>query len=94
VTPAQAETAGEIQRAYPGWRVWVSDEGRWYATRVRPWARGQSATLAGPTSEALTNELAAEDTTVSAAHHAALTAPGGYGRSSPSPVSSSPPASP
>ncbi len=52
MTPVQAQTAGEIQRAYPGWRVWVSDEGWWYATRVRPWARGQSATVTGPDPEA------------------------------------------
>lgn len=74
MTPAQAETARQIQRAYPGWRVWVSDGAWWYATRTRPWARGQSATVAGPTPEALTDELAAEDAAVSAAHHATMTA--------------------
>ncbi len=74
MTPAQAETAGRIQRAYPGWRVWVSDEDWWYATRARPWARGQAATVTGPDPEALTDELIAEDT-ASAARQAAMTAP-------------------
>ncbi len=72
MTPAQAEVAGQIGRAYPGWRVWVSDEGWWYATRSRPRARGQSATVAGPDPEALAGELAAEDAAVSAAHQAAM----------------------
>jgi hypothetical protein len=75
MTPGQAETARQIEVAYPGWRPWVSDEGHWYATRTRPWARGQSATVTGPTPEALTYELAAEDTAATAAHHAAMTAP-------------------
>ncbi len=67
---AQGETAAQIQRAYPGWRVWVSDEGWWYATRIRPWARGQSATVTGCDPDELTDELAAE----SAAHQAAMAA--------------------
>lgn len=74
MTPAQSEVARQVERAYPGWRVWVSDEGWWYATRVRPWARGQSATVAGPGPEALTDELAAEDTAASVAHQAAMAA--------------------
>jgi hypothetical protein len=75
VTPAQAETAAQIGRAYPGWRVWASDENWWYATRTRPWARGQSATVAGATPEALAYELAAEEAAVSAAHRAAMATP-------------------
>jgi hypothetical protein len=75
MTPAQAETARQIGRAYPGWRVWVSDGGWWYATRARPWARGQSATVVGPTPEALAGELAAEDAAASAAHQAAMADP-------------------
>jgi hypothetical protein len=55
------EIAGQIQRAYPGYHVWVSDAGWWYATRIRPWARGQSATVHGPGPGELTGALAAEE---------------------------------
>ena len=51
----------QIERAYPGWRVWRSDEGWWYATRVRSRARGDSATVYGPGPEELTMELAKEE---------------------------------
>jgi hypothetical protein len=44
VTPGQAEIAEQIERAYPGYHVWTSDEGWWYATRARPRARGASPT--------------------------------------------------
>lgn len=53
--------ARQIEHAYPGWRVWCSDEGWWYATRVRPVARGQSATLCGHDPQELTTALAEEE---------------------------------
>ena len=37
MTPDQiAQTAHQIERAYPGYHVWASDEGWWYATRPVP----------------------------------------------------------
>jgi hypothetical protein len=58
---ANAEIAGQIQRAYPGYHVWVSDAGWWYATRTHPWARGQSATVHGPGPGELSGALAEEE---------------------------------
>ncbi|HEY3732355.1 MAG TPA: hypothetical protein VGL63_00390 [Streptosporangiaceae bacterium] len=52
----------QIENAFPGWRVWRSDEGWWYATRVMPRARGTSATVYGPGPEELTRALAEEET--------------------------------
>ena len=52
---------GQIECAYPGWRVWRSDEGWWYATRMRPIARGESATVYGRGPEELTTALAEEE---------------------------------
>jgi hypothetical protein len=72
MTPAQAaEVAGQIERAYPGYHVWTSDEGWWYATRARPRARGTSPTVCGATPD----ELSAEEAAASRAHQAALAAP-------------------
>ncbi len=45
---SHAAAAAQIERAYPGYRVWVSDEGWWYATRTRARMPGQSATVHGP----------------------------------------------
>ncbi|MDX6395417.1 MAG: hypothetical protein QOJ73_6480 [Streptosporangiaceae bacterium] len=37
MTPDQiAQTARQIEGAYPGYHVWSSDEGWWYATRTVP----------------------------------------------------------
>jgi hypothetical protein len=58
----QAEISGQIERAYRGYHVWVSDEGYWYATRVHPRARGISRTVCGASPDELTHELAAEET--------------------------------
>ena|SRR5487761_644131 len=55
------EIAGQIERAYPGYHVWTSDAGWWYATRMPPWARGQSATVHGPGPGELSGALAAEE---------------------------------
>jgi len=51
----------QIESAYPGWRVWCSDEGWWYATRVLPRARGEAATVYGAGPEELTAALAQEE---------------------------------
>jgi hypothetical protein len=75
VTPAQAETARQIERAYPGWHAWVSDEGHWYATQAGPRARGQSPTVHGADPDELTREPSAEDTAAARAHQAALAEP-------------------
>lgn len=52
---------GQIERAYPGYHVWVSDAGWWYATRIHPWARGQAATVHGPGPGELSGALAEEE---------------------------------
>jgi len=54
-------TAGQIERAFPAYHVWVSDAGWWYATRIRPWARGQAATVHGPGPGELSGALAEEE---------------------------------
>jgi hypothetical protein len=56
-----AEIAGQIERAYPGYHVWISDAGWWYATRTHTWARGQSATVHGPGPGELSGALAEEE---------------------------------
>jgi hypothetical protein len=62
VTPGQiAQTARQIERAYPGYHVWAS-EGWWYATRTSARARGASPTVHGADPGELTTELAAEET--------------------------------
>ncbi len=58
---ANAEIAGQIERAYPGYHVWISDAGWWYATRKHSWARGQSATVHGPGPGELSGALAEEE---------------------------------
>jgi hypothetical protein len=58
---ANAEIAGQIERAYPGYHVWISDAGWWYATRTHSWARGQSATVHGPGPGELSGALAEEE---------------------------------
>ena len=64
VRAAHHEVAGQIERAYPGYHVWISDAGWWYATRTHSWARGQSATVHGPGPGELTGALAAEEAAV------------------------------
>jgi hypothetical protein len=59
--PGNAEVAGQIERAYPGYHVWISDAGWWYATRTHSWARGQSATVHGPGPGELSGALAEEE---------------------------------
>jgi hypothetical protein len=56
-----AARAGEIERAYPEFHVWVSDDGWWYATRRHPWACGQAATVHGPGPGELVGALAEEE---------------------------------
>ena len=52
------EIAMQIERAYPGYHVWISDAGWWYATRTHPRARGQSPTVHGPGPGELSTALA------------------------------------
>jgi hypothetical protein len=60
--PAQSEeVAGQIERAYPGYHVWTSDAGWWYATRMHPQAPGQAVTMYGHGPGELTVALAAEE---------------------------------
>ena len=56
-----ADAAAQLERDYPGYHVWTSDAGWWYATRRQPWARGQSATVHGPGPRELAVALAAEE---------------------------------
>lgn len=55
------EIAMQIERAYPGYHVWISDSGWWYATRTHPRARGQSPTVHGPGPGELSSALAEEE---------------------------------
>ena len=65
MTPEQiTQTARQIERAYPGYHVWTSDEGWWYATRTSARARGESPTVHGANPGELTTELAAEESPV------------------------------
>ena len=56
-----AAIAGQIERAYPGYHVWTSDAGWWYATRTHPWVHGKSATVHGPGPGELSGALAEEE---------------------------------
>ncbi|HEV2450685.1 MAG TPA: hypothetical protein VGS62_02005 [Streptosporangiaceae bacterium] len=56
-----AVAPGEIEEAYPGYHVWTSDDGWWYATRTDPPVRGQSATVHAPGPAELAASLAAEE---------------------------------
>jgi hypothetical protein len=51
----------QIEVACPGWRVWRSDEGWWYATRVQRAARGVAATVSGSGPDELADALAREE---------------------------------
>lgn len=58
------EIAKQIERAYPGYHVWISDTGWWYATRTHPRARGQSPTVHGPGPGELSSALAEEEAVI------------------------------
>ena len=59
--PARSEEIAEqIERAYPGYHVWTSDAGWWYATRMHPHVPGQAETIYGHGPGELTVALAAE----------------------------------
>jgi len=72
---AAIEVAGQIERAYPGYHVWTSSEGHWYASRTSASATGPSPTVDGDSPDELTTALAAEQDAAAKAHQAALTAP-------------------
>jgi hypothetical protein len=50
----------QIEAGHPGYRVWVSSEGWWYASRVSPLAAGRTPTVFGASSDRLTAALAAD----------------------------------
>jgi hypothetical protein len=56
-----ADIAGRIELDHPGYHVWVSDAGWWYATRTKTWAHGQAATVHGPGPGELCGALAEEE---------------------------------
>lgn len=56
-----AQVAGQIEHAHPGYHVWTSDAGWWYATRTQPWAHGQAATVHAPGPGELSAALAEEE---------------------------------
>jgi len=61
MTGDRLDVAVRIEGAHPGYRVWASDEGFWYATRVDSRARGSSRTVCGATPDELAGELSAEE---------------------------------
>ena len=71
---ADDEIARQIEHAYPGYHLWASDGGWWYATKTSPRARGESPTLFGANPGELTTELAAEETQASKAFQRMITA--------------------
>jgi|ERR1700735_1366591 len=75
VLPDPAEIASQVERAYPGYHVWVSDEGWWYASRVHSRARGQSRKVHGASPDELTCELSAEQAAATRAHQDAISKP-------------------
>ena len=58
--PEHAVATARIEDAYPGYHVWTSDDGWWYATRTHPPLRGPSATVHAPGPVELAAALAAE----------------------------------
>src|ERR1700723_1512550 len=56
-----SELVVQIERAHPGFRVWISDDGWWYATRTQPWACGLAATVHGPGPGELSGAIAEEE---------------------------------
>ena len=74
MTPAQSEIARQIERAYPGYHIWTSDEGYWYASRTRLIATGPSPTVCGANPDELTTELCNEQGAAARRHQAAVAA--------------------
>lgn len=75
MTPEQTMVARQIERAYPGYHVWTSNEGHWYASRTSSCATGPSPTVDGADPDELTTHLAVEQGASAREHQAALTAP-------------------
>jgi hypothetical protein len=75
MTGARLVIAVRIEGAHPGYRVWVSDEGWWYATRVDSRARGLSRTVCGANPDELADELSAEESAAVREHQAAIASP-------------------
>lgn len=74
MTPAQADIAGQIERAYLGYHVWTSDEGYWYASRTSLIATGPSPTVCGADPDELTTELSSEQGAAARSHLTAMAA--------------------
>lgn len=47
-----------LRQAHPQWRIWTSDAGRRYATRIGLVRRGAGITVYGDTPTALTHAIA------------------------------------
>ncbi|MFC0037404.1 hypothetical protein [Actinomadura rayongensis] len=61
-----ADQKAAIEREFPGWLVWRSDAGRWYATRGGDLTEerlrsGAATTLSADDAAGLRSRLAAED---------------------------------
>jgi hypothetical protein len=58
------ETAAELEARFPGWHVWLSSAGRWWATRTGPvtgrdsFGAGRAMTVDADDMEALRAQLA------------------------------------
>jgi len=68
IRPARAgqdldgEEISEMHVAFPGWNIWRSDEGNWWAGRKHPlrpsrWPRGYALTVAADDARALREQL-------------------------------------
>jgi hypothetical protein len=68
ILPARAghdldgEEISAMRAAFPGWNIWRSDEGNWWASRKHPlrpsrWPRGYALTVAADYARALREQL-------------------------------------
>jgi hypothetical protein len=60
---ADGQEIAAIRAAVPGWNIWRSDEGRWWASRRHPlrpsrWPGGYALTVAADDARALCEQLA------------------------------------
>lgn len=61
--PSDALEGAEIRTAFPGWNVWRSDAGCWWATRLRPlppsqWPSRYALTVTADDAHALGEQIA------------------------------------
>jgi len=62
--PAETMHAG-IRAVFPGWNVWRSDQGRWWATRTCPlrpsrWPVGYALTVTADDAAALSSAISSQ----------------------------------